>query len=195
MSRKLFAEWLGTFFLLAVVVGSGITADRLSDGNTAIALLGNTIPTGAILVVLILMFGPISGAHFNPAVTFAFFLRKDINFDESIAYIVMQVFGGIAGVVVAHIMFQEPLLAASTTMRTGASQWVSELVATFGLVATIFGCIKAHAAAVPYAVGLYITAGYWFTSSTCFANPAVTMRVRLPTPSLASIPIMRRCSS
>ena len=175
MARKLFAEWLGTFFLVAVVIGSGIMAERLAGGNIALALLGNTIATGAILVVIILIFGPISGAHFNPAVTFAFLLRRDIDKRTAGYYVILQILGGITGAAVAHIMFELPLFEASVNVRTGISQWVAEFVATFGLVATIFGCIKSRPEAVPYAVGLYITAGYWFTSSTSFANPAVTI--------------------
>jgi glycerol uptake facilitator-like aquaporin len=175
MTRRLFAEWLGTLFLLAVVVGSGIMAERLSNGNTAVALLGNTIPTGAILVVLIMIFGPISGAHFNPAVTLAFAIRKEISAWESVQYVVVQIIGGVAGVFIAHIMFDNALIDPSTTARTGIGQWTGEFVATFGLVATILGCLKARPEAVPYAVGLFITAGYWFTSSTSFANPAVTI--------------------
>ncbi len=175
MQRRLFAEWLGTLFLLATVVGSGIMAERLAGGNVAIALLGNTIPTGAILVVLITVFGPISGAHFNPAVTLVFWMRREISARESLAFVAMQIIGGICGVLIAHIMFENPLIDPSTHARTGLSQWVSEFVATFGLVATILGTIKARAEAVPMAVGLYITAAYWFTSSTSFANPAVTI--------------------
>ena len=175
MARKLFSEWLGTFFLVAVVVGSGIMAERLAGGNVAIALLGNTIATGAILVVIILIFGPLSGAHFNPAVTLAFAIRQDIDRKTAVFYVIVQILGGIAGAMVAHIMFELPLIQASETVRSGVSQWVGEFVATFGLVATIFGCIKARPEAVPYAVGLFITAGYWFTSSTSFANPAVTI--------------------
>ena len=175
MARQLFAEWLGTFFLIAVVIGSGIMAERLAGGNIALALLGNTIPTGAILVVIILVFGPISGAHFNPAVTLAFLLRRDIDKRTAGYYVIFQIMGGITGAAVAHIMFELPLFEASDTIRTGVSQWVAEFVATFGLVATIFGCLKSRPEAVPYAVGLYITAGYWFTSSTSFANPAVTI--------------------
>lgn len=175
MARRLFAEWLGTLFLLAVVVGSGIMADRLSGGNAAIALLGNTIPTGAILVVLILIFGSISGAHFNPAVTLAFAIRKEISPSQSVLYVGVQIIGGVAGVILAHAMFDNPLIDPSTTARTGTGQWIGEFVATFGLVATILGCLKARPDAVPYAVGLFITAGYWFTSSTSFANPAVTI--------------------
>jgi len=175
MARKLFSEWLGTFFLVAVVIGSGIMAEKFAGGNTAIALLGNTIPTGAILVVIILIFGPISGAHFNPAVTLAFAIRREIELKTALYYAVFQILGGITGAVVAHIMFELPLIEASQTIRSGPSQWVAEFVATFGLLATIFGCIKARPDAVAYAVGLYITAGYWFTSSTSFANPAVTI--------------------
>jgi glycerol uptake facilitator-like aquaporin len=175
MARRLFAEWIGTFSLLATVVGSGIMAERLAGGNIAIALLGNTIPTGSILIVLILVFGPISGAHFNPAVTLAFTIRKEITARDSVLYVVTQVFGGICGVLVAHVMFDNPLIDPSSTTRTGLGQWVGEFVATFGLVGTILGCLKARAEAVPYAVGLYITAAYWFTSSTSFANPAVTI--------------------
>ena len=175
MLRRLFAEWLGTLFLLAVVVGSGIMAENLSGGNVAIALLGNSIPTGAILVVLILVFGPVSGAHFNPAVTLAFAIRKEISARDSALYVAAQVIGGIAGVIIAHAMFDNPLIDPSTTARTGTGQWIGEFVATFGLVATILGCLKSRPDAVPYAVGLFITAGYWFTSSTSFANPAVTI--------------------
>lgn len=175
MARRLFAEWLGTLFLLAVVVGSGIMADRLSGGNVAIALLANSIATGAILVVLILIFGPISGAHFNPAVTLAFAIRKEISPQDSAQYVAAQIIGGVAGVIIAHAMFDNPLIDPSTTARTGIGQWIGEFVATFGLVATILGCLKARPEAVPYAVGLFITAGYWFTSSTSFANPAVTI--------------------
>ncbi len=173
--RRLMAEWLGTFFLLATVVGSGIMAERLADGNVAIALLGNTIPTGAILVVLITVFGPISGAHFNPAVTLCFVLRRDITAADAGLYVVVQVFGGIVGVFAAHLMFDHPILDASTTARTGIGQWAGEFIATFGLIGTILGCLKTRPQAVPMAVGLYITAAYWFTSSTSFANPAVTI--------------------
>lgn len=175
MTRKLAAEWLGTFFLLATVVGSGIMAERLAGGNVAIALLGNTIPTGAILVVLITVFGPVSGAHFNPAVTLAFALRGEIGARESLAYVAAQIIGGIIGVLAAHVMFGNPLIDPSTTARTGAGQWAGELVATFGLVAVILGCLKARPEMVAQSVGLYITAAYWFTSSTSFANPAVTI--------------------
>lgn len=175
MIRRLFSEWLGTLFLLATVVGFGIMAGRLSGGNVAIALLGNTIPTGAILVVLILVFGPISGAHFNPAVTLAFAMRKEIGALDSLFYVAAQIIGGIFGVMIAHMMFDIPFIDPSSTARTGLGQWTGEFVATFGLIMTILGCLKARPDAVPYAVGLFITAGYWFTSSTSFANPAVTI--------------------
>lgn len=175
MTKRLIAEALGTFFLLATVVGSGIMAENLAGGNTAIALLGNTIATGAILVVLILVFSPISGAHFNPAVTLAFFIRREISAADSIMYIVVQIAAGVAGALVAHIMFELDLIQVSTTTRTGVGQWVAESIATFGLVMTILGCLKSRPDAVPYAVGLFITAGYWFTASTSFANPAVTI--------------------
>jgi len=175
MLRRLIAEWLGTFSLLATVVGSGIMAERLADGNVAIALLGNTIPTGAILVVLIVCFGPISGGHFNPAVTLSFLLRREIGAVDAALYAATQVVGGICGVLVAHIMFEHPIFDASTTIRTGPGQWVGEFVATFGLVGTIFCALRWRPDFVPYGVGLYITAAYWFTSSTSFANPAVTI--------------------
>ena len=175
MERKLMAEWLGTFSLLATVVGSGIMAERLAGGNVAIALLGNTIPTGAILVVLITIFGPVSGAHFNPAVTLSFALRREITPSAAALYVAAQVIGGIVGVLTAHIMFDNPLIDPSTTSRTGVGQWVGEFVATFGLVGTILCCLKARPDFVAMAVGLYITAAYWFTSSTSFANPAVTI--------------------
>jgi len=169
------AEWLGTFSLLATVVGSGIMAERLAGGNVAIALLGNTIPTGAILIVLITVFGPISGAHFNPAVTLSFLMRREIAPTMAGLFVLSQVFGGICGVFAAHIMFDNPLIDPSTTVRTGIGQWAGEFVATFGLVGTILACIKARPDFVASAVGLYITAAYWFTSSTSFANPAVTI--------------------
>jgi glycerol uptake facilitator-like aquaporin len=175
ISRRLVAEALGTFFLLATVVGSGIMGESLADGNAAIALLGNTIATGAILVVLILVFGSISGAHFNPAVTLSFALRREITWPHSALYVAVQVVAAVAGAVVAHLMFDQALLQSSTHLRTGVGQWTGEIVATFGLVATILGCLKSVPQAVPYAVGLFITAGYWFTSSTSFANPAVTI--------------------
>lgn len=173
--RRLAGEFVGTAFLLATVVGSGIMGETLAGGNTAIALLGNTIATGAILVVLILVFGPVSGAHFNPAVTLAFWMRGDIEAPMAGIYVAVQILGGLLGVLAAHVMFGEPLFAASATARTGAAQWTAEAIATFGLVATILGCLYRAPSAVPYAVGLFITAGYWFTSSTSFANPAVTV--------------------
>lgn len=175
LQRRLLAEAMGTFALLATVVGSGIMADRLAGGNVAIALLGNTIPTGAILYVAITVFGPISGAHFNPAVTLTFLLRREITLRDAGLYVLTQIAAGILGVLVAHMMFDLPLWQTSTTVRTGPGQWTGEYVATFGLVAIILGCLKARADAVPLAVGLYITAAYWFTSSTSFANPAVTI--------------------
>ncbi|MEM7464860.1 MAG: MIP/aquaporin family protein [Pseudomonadota bacterium] len=173
--RKLAAEFIGTAFLLATVVGSGIMAERLADGNVAIALLGNTIPTGAILVVLITMFGPISGAHFNPAVTLVFAMRREIETANAFWYVIFQITGGIAGVWIAHLMFDETLLQFSQKARTGGAQWFAEGVATFGLVITILATLKAREQAVAMAVGLYITAAYWFTASTSFANPAVTI--------------------
>lgn len=175
LDRQLMAEWLGTFSLLATVVGSGIMAERLAGGNVAVALLGNTIPTGAILVVLITVFGPISGAHFNPAVTLSFVMQREIAPRDAGLYVVAQVSGGIVGVLAAHVMFEHPLIDPSTTPRTGIGQWAGEFVATFGLIGTILACLKARPQAVPMAVGLYITAAYWFTSSTSFANPAVTI--------------------
>lgn len=173
--RRLFSEALGTFFLLATVVGSGIMAETLAGGNVALALLGNTIPTGAILVVLILVFGPISGAHFNPAVTLTFLLRKEIDEVEAGLFVLFQVLGGIAGVMAAHAMFDVSIFQTSTHARTGGAQWFAEFIATFGLVMAILGTLRHRPEAVPYAVGLYITAAYWFTSSTSFANPAVTL--------------------
>lgn len=175
LRQRLAAEFLGTAFLLATVVGSGIMAERLADGNVAIALLGNTLPTGAILVVLITMLGPISGAHFNPAVTGVFVLRSDIATSEGAAYVAAQIAGGLIGVFAAHLMFAEPLFQLSVKLRDGPSQWFAEWVATFGLVVTILLTLRAKVSAVPMAVGLYITAAYWFTASTSFANPAVTI--------------------
>ena len=173
--KRSFAEWLGTAFLLAAVVGSGIMAQRLSGGNGAIALLCNTIPTGAILVVLILVFGPVSGAHFNPAVTLAFAWRGELPWRSAAIYIAAQIVGAIAGAWAAHLMFELPMWQLSQTVRSGGGQWFAEAVATFGLLLAIIGC-RAHApASVPYAVGLYITSAYWFTASTSFANPAVTI--------------------
>ena len=175
LAQRAFSEWLGTAFLLAAVVGSGIMAQRLAGGNGALALLCNTLPTGAILTVLILTFGPVSGAHFNPAVTLAFALRREVPWGVAGLYVVAQIGGAIAGVWAAHLMFELPLWQLSTTMRTGPGQWLAEAVATFGLLLTIFGCAARTPSAIPYAVGLYITAAYWFTASTSFANPAVTI--------------------
>jgi glycerol uptake facilitator-like aquaporin len=173
--QRLGAEFLGTAFLLATVIGSGIMGERLASGNVAIALLGNTIATGAMLVVLITMLGPISGAHFNPAVTMTFLLRREVTPSGAWGYVAAQVAGAVAGVLVAHIMFDEALLQLATKVRSGPAQWFAEWVATFGLVAVILLTLRARAAAVPAAVGLYITAAYWFTASTSFANPAVTL--------------------
>ena len=175
LARRLLAEVLGSALLLATVVGSGIMGDRLAGGNVAIALLGNTIPTGAMLVVLILIFGPVSGAHFNPAVTLSLALRRDFAWAQLLPYAAAQLGGAILGVWVAHLMFDLPVLQLSQHVRSGTGQWFAEAVATFGLLLTIYGCIAKAPAAVPYAVGLYITAAYWFTASTSFANPAVTV--------------------
>jgi glycerol uptake facilitator-like aquaporin len=175
LAQRVFCEWLGTAFLLAAVVGSGIMAQRLAGGNGAVALLCNTLPTGAILAVLILVFGPLSGAHLNPAVSLAFALRGALPWPTAAAYVAAQIFGGLAGVWTAHLMFELPLLQLSVTARTGPGQWFAEAVATFGLLLTILGCAARTPAAVPYAVGLYIVSAYWFTASTSFANPAVTV--------------------
>ncbi|MBO6506582.1 MAG: aquaporin family protein [Kordiimonadaceae bacterium] len=175
MRQKLLAEFIGTLFLLATVVGSGIMAENLAGGNVALALWGNTAATGAILVVLILVFGPISGAHFNPAVTLVMLARGDIDRTGAAAFILTQIIGGIAGVMLAHAMFDVEIVQASVKNRASIGQWISEGVATFGLLMAILGCLRHRAEAVPYAVGLYITAGYWFTASTSFANPAVTI--------------------
>jgi glycerol uptake facilitator-like aquaporin len=175
LQRRIVAEFIGTFFLLAAVVGSGIMGERLAAGNVALALLTNTIATGAALIALILAFGAISGAHLNPAVTLADALRGGFAWREVPIYILAQVAGALAGVIVAHLMFGLPLLAVSTHIRSGPSQLISEFVATFGLLAVIWGCAQHRPSAVPYAVGCYITAAYWFTASTSFANPAVTL--------------------
>lgn len=174
-ARRIVAEGLGTAFLLAVVVGSGIMAERLAGGNVAVALLGNAIATGCGLVALILMFGTISGAHFNPVVTLSEAWQKNIPAREVIPYIAIQVVGAFAGVAAAHMMFGDPLFFASQHVRTGAAQWWSEFVATFGLIAVIIGCSRSRPGVTPFAVAAYITAAYWFTSSTSFANPAVTL--------------------
>jgi glycerol uptake facilitator-like aquaporin len=169
------AEFIGTLFLLAAVVGSGIMGDRLAAGNVAIALLANSIATGAALVAIILAFGPISGAHLNPAVTLADAWRGGTPWSETPAYIAAQLTGAIAGVATAHLMFGLPLFAASTHIRSGPSQLFSEFIATFGLLAVIWGCARHRPTTTPFAVGAYITAAYWFTASTSFANPAVTL--------------------
>jgi glycerol uptake facilitator-like aquaporin len=174
LPRRLAAEALGTGILVATVVGSGIMADRLTD-DVALALLTNTLPTGAILVVLITILGPISGAHFNPAVTLVFALRREIEANAALAYVAAQVLGGIAGTLLAHAMFELPLLQISQTIRSGSGQWISEAVAAFGLVLAILAGLRFRPDAVPWLVGLYITAAYWFTASTSFANPAVAI--------------------
>jgi glycerol uptake facilitator-like aquaporin len=174
LPRRLTAEALGTALLVATVVGSGIMAESLTK-DVALALLGNTVPTGAILVVLITILGPISGAHFNPAVTLIFALKRELTPRDALRYIVVQIAGGIVGTMTAHAMFALPLLDASLKMRTGGAQWLAEGVAAFGLVATILAGIRFERASVPWLVGLYITAAYWFTSSTSFANPAVAI--------------------
>jgi glycerol uptake facilitator-like aquaporin len=174
-SRRLAGEALGTALLLAIVIGSGIMGERLAGGNVAIALLGNTLATGAGLVFLITIFGPLSGAHFNPAVTFVFALRREIGWRLAGAYVVAQVIGGILGVWAAHAMFAEPILQISTKLRDGPAQAFAEFVATFGLIAAILGSIRFRPDATPMIVGLYITSAYWFTASTSFANPAVTV--------------------
>lgn len=174
-ARGVAAEFIGTAMLLAVVVGSGIMGERLAGGNDAVALLANTLATGAGLVVLITVFGPISGAHFNPAVTWVFAARREIGAGRAAAYTVAQVTGGVVGVWVAHVMFAEPVLQLSGKLRDGAAQAWSEVIATFGLVLTILGTLRARPDFTATAVGLYITAAYWFTASTSFANPAVTI--------------------
>jgi len=173
--RRAVAEALGTAFLLAAVVGSGIMGERLAAGNMAIALLANTIATGAMLVALILTFGPISGAHFNPAVTLADATQGGLPWREVPLYIAAQITGAFAGVAAAHLMFGEPMFFASRNVRAGGPQLFSEFVATFGLLSIIWGCARLRSSAVPFAVGAYITGAYWFTSSTSFANPAVTL--------------------
>ncbi len=186
LPRRLLAEALGTAFLLATVVGSGIMAERLADGNVALALLGNAIPTGAILVVLITIFGPISGAHFNPAVTLCFVMRREIRTPDALAYVAVQLVGAAIGTWCAHLMFDLPILMLGGTVRAGIGQWAGEAIATFGLIAAILACMHFRPKAVAAVVGLYITAAYWFTSSTSFANPAVTL-ARALTDSFAGI--------
>lgn len=185
-SQKLAAEALGAAFLLSIVVGSGIMGENLAGGNDAIALLGNTIATGAGLAVLIMIFGPVSGAHLNPAVTLAFLLRKEITISLAAGYIASQILGAVVGVLLAHAMFDLDLFQLSEKTRFGLGQAIGEAVATFGLVLTIFGCLQFRRESTPIAVGLFIAAGYWFTSSTSFANPAVTI-ARTLTDSFAGI--------
>jgi glycerol uptake facilitator-like aquaporin len=175
VSRRALAEALGTAFLLAAVVGSGIMAERLSGGNVALALLCNSLASGAMLVVLILVFGPVSGAHFNPAVSLAFALRGELSWRALAIYLLCQIAGAVLGVWAAHLMFELPIVQVSTKLRGGPGQLAAEAVATFGLLLAIFGCVARAPAATPYAVGLYIMAAYWFTASTSFANPAVTL--------------------
>jgi len=174
LARRLTAEALGTALLVATVVGSGVMAERLAGGNQALALLCNTIPTGAILVVIITILAPVSGAHFNPAVSLVFSLRRDLPGRDFAAYVAAQFLGGLAGTILAHLMFDRAPLAVGVAPRAGPSQWLAEIVATFALVLAILGGIRHAPAAVPWLVGLVITAAYWFTSSTSFANPAVT---------------------
>lgn len=174
-AQRIGSEFFGTAFLLATVIGSGIMGAKLSGGNDALVLLGNTLPTGAILVVLITMLGPVSGAHFNPAVTGLFWLKGEIEPSLAIRYALAQVAGGIVGVLAAHLMFDLPLLQLSAKVRSGPAQWFAEWVATFGLVVTILATVKTRPHAVPMSVGLYITGAYWFTASTSFANPGVTL--------------------
>jgi glycerol uptake facilitator-like aquaporin len=175
LPRRAAAEFIGTALLLTAVIGSGIMAAKLAGGNGALALLCNTLPTGAILVVLILIFGPVSGAHLNPAVTLAFVFRRELPPRVAVVYLAAQITGAIAGAWLAHLMFELPVFQIASTARVGAGQTIAEAVATFGLLLTIFGCLAATREAIPYAVGLYITAAYWFTASTSFANPAVTV--------------------
>lgn len=186
MKRQLFAEALGSALLFATVVGSGIMAAALAGGNVAIALIGNTLATGAMLFVLITMLGPVSGAHFNPAVTLVMWQRGEVGTRQIPGYIIAQLVGGIFGVIVAHAMFDLPLVQFSEKARGGAGQWIAEFVATFGLILTILSTAKARPAAIPAAVALYIVAAYWFTASTSFANPAITI-ARSLTDSFAGI--------
>ncbi|HEY5046566.1 MAG TPA: MIP/aquaporin family protein [Rhizomicrobium sp.] len=186
IARRIAAEGLGTAFLLMAVVGSGIMAERLAGGNVALALLGNTLATGAALVVLISIFGPISGAHFNPAVTLYFAIRREIRPATGLSYVLIQVAGAVAGVYLAHAMFAMKLAEVSTKLRDGPAQWLAEFIATFGLLATIAGSIRFSPALTPALVGLYIASAYWFTASTSFANPAVTI-ARMLTDSFSGI--------
>jgi glycerol uptake facilitator-like aquaporin len=175
MNRKLWAEGLGTCILVMAVVGSGIMAANLSPDNDAVALLANAIATGAILYVLISIFGPISGAHFNPAVSLAFAMNQQIGWQQATIFVLVQTTGGMIGMLLAHAMFDLPLIQVSTHIRTGTAQWLSEGIATFGLILTIFGGVKYRPTAMPALVSLYIISAYWFTASTSFANPAVTL--------------------
>jgi glycerol uptake facilitator-like aquaporin len=175
LARRLVAEGLGTLFLVATVVGSGIMAEGLAGGNVAVALLANTFATSAILVILILAFGPLSGAHFNPVVSLVMALRREISWSDFFAYVVVQIIGGVVGAMLAHVMFALPLVALSPTDRSGMAKMISEVVATFGLLGVILSCANHRQAAIPYAVAAYIGAAYWFTASTSFANPAVTI--------------------
>jgi glycerol uptake facilitator-like aquaporin len=193
-ARRLVSEAVGTALLLAAVVGSGIMGERLSGGNVAIALLANTLATGAMLVALILTFGPISGAHFNPAVTLADAWQRGIAWRHVPAYIGAQIGGAFTGVAAAHLMFGEPIFAPSSHVRSGPAQMFSEFVATFGLLAVIWGCVRLRSSVVPYAVGAYITGAYWFTSSTSFANPAVTLARSMTGTFSASGPMTWRVS-
>lgn len=175
MTARLLAEALGTFFLFATVMGAGIMADNLAGGNVAVALIGTTLPIGAILYVIIVMLGPVSGAHFNPVVTLVFRLRREIEVGAALAYVGVQVISGILAAFAVHLMFDLPILQVADTPRTGIGQWASEGVATFGLILTILATIRAKPEAVPMSVALYIFAACWFTSSTSFANPAITI--------------------
>lgn len=186
LARRLTAEAIGSFFLFAGVIGSGVMAEALAQGNDALALLANTIATGAILYVLIAMLGPISGAHFNPAVTLAFALRREIEVRPALAFILVQVAAGVIGAFAVHLMFDMEIIQFSTKARAGLGQWTGEFVATFGLVLTIFVALRTRPEAIPMAVALYITSAYWFTSSTSFANPAITL-VRSLSDSFAGI--------
>jgi glycerol uptake facilitator-like aquaporin len=181
LPKRLASEALGTALLVATVVGSGIMAEKLAGGNIALALLGNTIPTGAILVVLILVFGPISGAHMNPVVSLVMMLRRDLALRDLAPYAGAQIIGGCLGTLAAHGMFDLPIVEIGIKARTGGAQWFAEAIATFGLLVTILGVVRHRAEAISYAVGLYITAAYWFTASTSFANPAVTIARALTT--------------
>jgi len=175
LSRRLTSEFLGTALLVAAVVGSGIMGEHLAGGNVAIALLANTIATGAALIVLILTFGPISGAHFNPAVTLADLMEGGLRWSHAACYVVAQCVGAVCGTIAAHLMFNLPIISFSQHARSGNAQLFSEFVATFGLLSVIWGCSRSRAGIVPFAVGLYVSAAYWFTASTSFANPAVTI--------------------